>query len=228
MADRLWWIDALRGAGVVMMIAYHMLWDLSFLGLWSGDASAGWPRVLAIATGTVFLGTVGLSLASYRSNGGKPPWARSARLLLIAIAITLITALLFPAQAILFGVLHCIALSVLLVFPLATRPLLATAAGALMVAAGALLAAGGLSFPVLGPLPPGMSSLDHYPILPWAGVAALGAAAGAVLLRSSAVRSPQPRWARPLSAAGRRSLIIYLVHQPLLLMLLYPISVMAD
>ncbi|MCA9869819.1 MAG: DUF1624 domain-containing protein, partial [Anaerolineae bacterium] len=31
-AGRLWEIDALRGIAIIMMVVYHLLWDLSSMG----------------------------------------------------------------------------------------------------------------------------------------------------------------------------------------------------
>lgn len=227
--ERLWEVDALRGSGAVMMLAFHLLWDLAFLGLWGGNVHAGWPLLLALSTGVVFLGVVGMSLSVRRGRGGGMPFRRSLQLLLLALAVTTVTALLFPGQAILFGVLHCIALSLLIVHPLASRPALAAVVGAAMVGAGvALSVQDGGAWPLLllGLPPDGLATLDYYPLLPWAGVVALGAALGAVVFphgRRRGAPRPCPRWARPLGTLGRRSLLIYLIHQPLLLALLLPV-----
>jgi len=215
------------------MVAYHLLWDLSFLGLWAVDPNTGWPALLALATGTVFLGVVGASQSVRRARGIGPPYRRALQLLLVAMGITVVTALLFPGQVIVFGVLHCIALSALLVYPLAARPALAAAIGSAAVAAGAALAGmeGSTGLLLWIGLPPaGFATLDYYPLLPWAGVAALGAALGAVAFPRGQRRGPRrpcPRWARPFGALGRRSLLIYLVHQPLLLSILLPLSYVA-
>lgn len=111
---------------------------MSSLGLWSGDPTAGWPRALALATDAVFLFTVDLS---------------------IAFAITAVTLMLFPTRAIWFGVLHCIARSILIVYPEASA-FIAMVACALMVTAGVILhhAGGSTALLGLGPLPPEISS----------------------------------------------------------------------
>ena len=106
-----------------------LIWGLSSLGLCSGDPTAGWPRALALATDTVFLFTVDLSIAP---------------------AITAVTLMLFPTRAIWFGVLHCIVLSTLIVYPVASRSFIAMVAGALMVPAGVTLHHAGGSTALLG------------------------------------------------------------------------------
>ena len=74
---------------------------------------------------------------------------------------------------------------------------------------------------------PGFSSVDYTPIIPWFGVILLGISAGHVLVpqKGLLVRLPKPWKASSpvgvLTFLGRRSLIIYLLHQPLLFGCLY-------
>jgi uncharacterized membrane protein len=59
---------------------------------------------------------------------------------------------------------------------------------------------------------------DYVPLFPWMGVVFLGLALGHLLARrdfaSLAPLAGAPRWFRAL---GRHTLLIYMVHQPLLL-----------
>ena len=71
-------------------------------------------------------------------------------------------------------------------------------------------------------VPTGFHSLDYYPLLPWAGLFLFGVALGKLRLGiQKAHPGDQPVWARPFTAAGRRSLEIYLLHQPVLIGLLW-------
>ena len=67
---------------------------------------------------------------------------------------------------------------------------------------------------------------DWYPLLPWIGASLVGVAIGAVLYPAGE-RGPwlrrlvrAPRGTVPAGAPGRHSLSIYLVHQPVLIVLL--------
>jgi uncharacterized membrane protein len=59
---------------------------------------------------------------------------------------------------------------------------------------------------------------DHVPLLPWFGVVLVGVALGAALPRARVALDRMgrlsPRW---LGWLGRHSLLIYLVHQPVLI-----------
>jgi uncharacterized membrane protein len=63
--------------------------------------------------------------------------------------------------------------------------------------------------------------LDYWPIFPWFGVVLFGVTAGNALYGDRSKRAassiPRPSAVRPLAFLGRHSLVVYLVHQPVLL-----------
>jgi uncharacterized membrane protein len=73
------------------------------------------------------------------------------------------------------------------------------------------------------------STLDFEPVFPWFGPVLLGVAAGRIIvdtrLRNVLAAVPvRGRVSRGLQTMGRWSLVVYLVHQPILLGVLYPIA----
>ena len=59
---------------------------------------------------------------------------------------------------------------------------------------------------------------DYVPLFPWMGVLLLGVALGHVLVRTRfAVLAPLARLPLALRLLGRRSLVVYLLHQPLMI-----------
>ncbi|UMY15772.1 DUF1624 domain-containing protein [Methylobacterium organophilum] len=229
-------LDAARGAALAAMALYHATWDLGFLQLTPENYALTGPGHVAahlIAGSFLTIVGIGLWLANGRGLRWRPFLARLARIGGAALAITAATWWWFPDAYIFFGVLHCIAVASLLALPFLRLPALVTALVAAAVVAApfwgrhALLEEPVLSFLGLRTIPPRTN--DYVPLFPWFGLVLLGLAAakaGAPRL----LRGPLGRWqarsglARAASFAGRHSLAIYLVHQPLLLAILSGIA----
>lgn len=223
-----------------MMVAYHAVYDIDTLSPGSGpDPFTGIWKGLQLATGSLFLGLAGLSLAvaDGRDRGRGLGYAARARrrlprigqVAVAAVAVTLVTRLALDERYVRFGVLHCIAVSLLIA--LALSPLRAWCAvpGAGVIALGAWLSTRTSDTPglaALGVPPDPNPAVDYYPLAPWAGAVLIGFALGCVLYpqgrrgRWSARLARAPAWAPAAGLPGRHSLLIYLVHQPVLLALI--------
>ena len=226
-------IDVARGAALIGMAFYHLSWDFAYFRLAPADFPAIPPmRLVSHAVAGAFLMLAGVSLAMAH-RGGLRRAAFLRRLAMVggaAALLTLATYFYAPRQTIFFGILHCIAVASLLAGPLLRLPAwVGLAAGAAVVAAPALIAAPAFNAPALiwiglGTVAP--ETLDWRPLAPWSGLVFLGLA----LTRLNFARlaaSPLWRWrplARPacaLAFAGRHSLAIYLIHQPILFAILF-------
>ncbi|MGU3540357.1 heparan-alpha-glucosaminide N-acetyltransferase [Methylobacterium sp. A54F] len=232
-ADRLAVIDAARGCALVAMAAYHATWDLGFLRLMPENLALTGPgRAAAHVIAGSFLALVGVGVVLMNRGGIRPgPVAmRLARIGGAALLVTAGTALAFPDSYVFFGILHCIAVSSLLALPFLRGPVWLAAASALVVlalphlVAHPVLDAPALVFLGLGQVLPRTN--DYVPLFPWFGMVLAGLVAGRLGLPALArsrlgAWSPRRGPARALALAGRHSLAIYLVHQPVLLGLLY-------
>ena len=238
-APRLWEVDAARTAAIAMMVVYHVGYDLSLVGpgVPIDPFSGGW-QALQIACGSTFLFVVGVSLTIANARGrarGLAGWPlyrrhlrRAAEVGAGALAVTAVTRVAFGDDYVRFGILHCIAVA-MLIGPLLVRlgPLnlllaLAVLLGGLQLMLGPPSDAPGLF--LAGARVPGGVGIDWYPVLPWLAPFLVGLAAGRALYPGGARgawgrRLPSPAWARPLGAPGRHALPIYLVHQPVLVAL---------
>ncbi len=228
---RVWEIDFLRGLSIILMVGYHLLFDLGefrgverFLGFSTDLSTTAWT-IAQIFFATVFIALSGISSTLTRSNV-----RRGLRLLGISLLVSAATYVFDPASTVYFGILQCLAISMLLygaAFEKASSFAL-TLAGAAVVGLGAALPAlrraFALGFDWLLPLglhSPGFSSYDYFPLVPWFGVFLVGAALGKTLYAPK--RSLLP-WRLPVTFvnfAGRHSLLIYIVHQPLIMGALY-------
>jgi len=234
---RLWEIDALRGMAVVAMVFYHAMWDLSFAGVYPHDVGQGGWRLVARGIAATFLLLVGVSmtLVQARHPAGVPyrRWLeRGLKLLGWGLAISLVTWPIFRHQFIAFGVLHFIGTALLLAPLLLRTGPFAAPLGLLLLLGGRLLACcpvGTWWLLPLGLRPEGYISVDYFPLIPWLGVVLLGVALGRLYVaareRGLAVPSPPPSWARPAVFLGRHSLIVYILHQPVIIAILLLLGV---
>jgi uncharacterized membrane protein len=235
--ERFWEIDALRGLAVVMMIIYHFMYDLYYFGVSDAIFTISFWFYFQRTTATIFIVLVGLSLAVYRmrvvARGGKVAYQtvvlRGLRILAWGFVISVITWLVLgPRLYIRFGILHFIGVSILLAYPLLGRQRLNLAAGVALIALGKVLQGKTFEWPWffwLGFEPADHLYVDFFPLIPWFGVILLGIWAGNMLYLAQSRRWPAPDLAhylpiRLLQAMGRHSLPIYLLHQPILLLIL--------
>jgi uncharacterized membrane protein len=236
-ASRRWdAIDVARGIAIAAMVVYHFSWDLSYLKLIETNiiVEPGWKWFArSIAGSFLILVGIGLALAHARGFRLRPFLRRLAKIGGAALAVTIATYFAFPESYIFFGILHCIALSsVLALFFLRAPWPLTLAAAVFCFAAPWLFTSPELDAPWLDWLGLGETepfTNDYVPIFPWFGFVLAGLVIGNTLLHHGASMKPASRrscdpLSRTLAWAGRRSLPIYLVHQPLLLAVLFGIA----
>ena len=220
-------IDALRGVAIVSMVAFHATWDLYFFDYSNLDVTQD-PRgrLAAHLIAGTFLTLVGIGLV-LSVRGGFDARAFLIRLFKIAGGAAIVSVGTFyamPDEWIFFGILHAIALFSLLALPLVILPI-----GFIYPVAFVILFvlafASRISIDAPWLLWLGLSQTiprtnDYVPLFPWFGVVIAGVYIGRLALMSARIREfcsePLPRIAKPLQFLGRWSLVIYLVHQPLL------------
>lgn len=228
-------VDALRGFAMVWMTAFHFCFDLSHFGYWLQDFrhDAFWTlQRTAIVSLFLFCAGLGQAIAWHQGQG----WARfGKRWVQIAGGALLVSAgswLMFPRSYIYFGVLHGVA--VMLVLARLTAPWVRWLwpAGAVALALPHL-AHWALNEPLATWAPwfngKGLNWLglvarkpfteDYVPVFPWLGVMWWGLASGQWLLQRYAPLLQQPVGAalRPLAVLGRWSLSYYMLHQPVMI-----------
>ncbi|MGB7294182.1 MAG: heparan-alpha-glucosaminide N-acetyltransferase [Candidatus Aminicenantales bacterium] len=229
--ERIWEIDFLRGLSIILMVGYHLLYDLgemvgleSFLGFNTDLSTPAWLAAQYFFA-ALFVVLSGVSSTLSRSNV-----RRSLKLLAVAILISVVTFFFNRAATVHFGILHCLGVSILL-YGLDFEK----AAAAACAVAGAAVIGAGLAFPIilktmtidfnwllaLGIHTPDYSSFDYFPLLPWFGAFLAGAALGKSVYAAKRSLVPLRLPTTFVNVAGRHSLLIYIVHQPVILAALY-------
>lgn len=232
-------LDQARGLALVAMIIYHALWDGFQFGLliWTPERDQAMRLAAQIIAGS-FLTISGLSLALSSAASEIPLirrrsfWKRTGIVAGAAVLVSAASFIALPQAPIYFGILHHIAFASVIVACVATQhPFLAAALAALVVVIKASIALPALNHPSTIWLGLGTEvpvTADWVPVFPWLAAGLLGFAIGKHMLipwLQSRPPSPQqtqnPRPRDPLTWMGRRSLVIYLIHQPVLIGLIY-------
>jgi uncharacterized membrane protein len=227
-------VDIGRGIAIVAMVIYHFCWDLSYFRFIAADV--GYDQAWVIFARTilaVFLCLSGVSLVLGHGAGIRWAsfWRRWVFVVAGAVAITIVTWFAFPESFVYFGVLHAIALFSVMGLAFVRTPIgLAIVVAAIVIAlpfffSDPLFNEKAWSWIGFWQVPPPAN--DLVPIFPWFGAVLVGIIIARLVLASSlaprlAALAPTGRIPMALAFLGRWSLLIYLLHQPILLGLVYP------
>lgn len=230
-------LDILRGTALIAMASYHFLWDLGDFGYIDPSYPAtGWPKIYARCIASTFLFLAGLSMVLGHEQGFRTRayLIRLGKIVAAAALVSLASALAMPQGLIFFGILHSIAaMSVIGLLFLRLPGWVNIILAALAFLAPRYFASESFNTPWLWWV--GLStetrlSFDYVPILPWLCPFLLGMALGQSSTAMAALRhfaqgiSGKNPVNRLLVFFGRHSLTFYLVHQPVLIALLWIFS----
>jgi uncharacterized membrane protein len=240
-------VDALRGMAVVWMSAYHLFFDLNHFGYLKQnfylDPFWTWQRT-AIVSLFLFAAGLGQAIAVHQGQIWPRFWRRWGQVAACALLVTAGSYWMYPQSFIYFGVLHGMAIMLLVVRLTAgwggwlwvlggaaiTMQFIATYAHSAWAGAEFLNENG---FNWLGLVSRKPVTEDYVPLIPWLGVMWWGMAAGTWTLRQ------RPHWfrhapgsdrgpaIRGLAWLGRWSLSYYMLHQPVLIGLLMAVGALA-
>jgi uncharacterized membrane protein len=239
---RFWEIDTARGIAVVLMVFFHLMWDLSFFGAYSRSMMATPWRIFARSIGTTFIFLMGLSLtltySRLRPRMGswqlfKKYLLRGAMIFGWGMVITVVTYFVLGRGFVVFGILHLLGLSTILAYPFLRWRWVSLGTGIGIIVLG-FYANDVMSLSPwllwLGVKQMGRYMVDYYPLIPWFGVALLGVFCGFTLYPEGIPRFDLPDLSsrlpvRGLTFLGRHSLVIYLIHQPIILAILVLVGI---
>lgn len=231
---RYYLLDSLRGISIISMIAFHLCYDLFMIyGIntsWYYPITAVWERSICV----VFILVSGMCL-NFSGNGIK----RGILLNLAGFAVTCVTVIAEPNQAVWFGVLNLIGCSMMIVSVLSDnlkkiRPLSGALISFLLYAVSYDVPKGyvglfGLDIvrlpdflysckylAFLGFPSSDFFSTDFFPLIPWIFLFAAGFYLWNFIVEKNLTKYFELK-IPVLDKIGRYSLWIYLAHQPIIM-----------
>jgi uncharacterized membrane protein len=221
-------VDALRGLAIAQMVAYHLIYDLAYFGWLPYAMNREQPWVAwrsAIVFQFLFLVGISLALRAKFKPQATDFWRRWAQVAGAALSVSAGSALMFGPRFIWFGILHFVAVALLLGRPLPRFGAFNLVLGLLALILGLTVkieAFNAAPWSALGLVTRKPQPEDYVPLLPWFGAVLLGVGAAALWQRvhwrtPAMLHDLESRPARLLRWAGRWPLTIYLLHQPLLI-----------
>lgn len=232
--ERIWELDALRGLCILGMFAFHILFDLTALYGIIRWETPQWLRFIMNWGGVIFFLISGCCATLGTRCVRRGLIVLGCAMVVSAVSLGMYLAgIAVRAIIIYFGVLHCFAACMLLWYFFRRLP--TAALGVLAV----LFTALGIWFQGitvesrwlfwLGLAYDGFATSDFFPLLPFLGFFLAGAVLGRILYKDKKTLLPtaKPRF-RFLQWLGRRSLPVYLLHQPLITGLIYLILLLQE
>lgn len=241
--ERLHLIDSLRGVAIIMMVFFHLFYSMKYLfGLelawFSPPFSTVWQFIIA----SMFVGIAGFSSNLSHSNVG-----RALRLFSVAILITVVTWVASVDTPIKFGVIHCLAVCIF-IYALVEPALKKVDPRILAVVAlymyymtysvqdGFLTLAPSVHVMLpeslystqflfwLGFPHERFASGDYFPLMPYFFIFLFGAALGMIGSREGYASVLYKGRSGVLGFLGNHSLAVYLIHQPIIIGILFLIT----
>ena len=220
-------VDFIRGIALILMVIFHFCFDLNNFQYISINISTGmfWMvfRYLII---TIFLLCAGVSLYLAYEHGVDyiKVAKRVLRLVLASIAITSCTYFIFPNSWIYFGILHFITTASILGVFFVRMPFIAFIVGFFILIGWSvdILTMHWLFELLKNPLSLPLNSEDLISFTPWFGVVLIGVFLGEKEI--FVFDLIETRVVKTIALFGRHSLLIYLIHQPILFSFLYLLS----
>ncbi|MBR1811334.1 MAG: DUF1624 domain-containing protein [Clostridia bacterium] len=236
MQGRIRLLDMLRGGAVIAMVLYHTVYTFGAIFRLS-VFTAMYAALKFIAP--PIIATTFILISAYASSLSRKNVRRGALIFAVAMGLTVATCRIMPllginGAGIRFGILHFLGIAIMLspvLCKLARRlPPVPGIAVCILLAVGTRnpVKNGFFGLPVTDPIQsvnllfplgiyhPPFSSADYYPLLPWLFVFMIGCFIAVMLPKARLPRVCYKKICPPIEWIGRHSLLIYVIHQPVI------------
>lgn len=208
-------LDLYRFLAIVLMVFFHLSFDLSLFGQFAINFKEdpfwfGLPRLIVL----LFYTAAGISLriVHFPQINWSSLKKRSWQLGLGAIAVTITTKIMYPHNFVYFGTLHCLFVGTFAALPLLKYPRMVGLLGLVFLVSNYIFRP---EFFHLGKYIGSPDSIDYIPLYPWLGAFWLGIWMHSVNAHKLLAGISYPG-ERLVHWCSRHALAIYLLHQPLL------------
>jgi len=235
-------IDLIRGLAITLMVFGHILWDLDYFKLVSmnnmiySSLQKIVPPLFFIIVGVGLI--VSKKKAELKTKEEENKYytgliIRGLKIFNLGMILTVISMIFFPDRVIMFGVLHCIGITIILSVPFLKYRNYNFLFGMIILFAWTIFGQLHIENPTYFHLVLGLHqanfwrfTIDYFPLIPWFGVTLLGITIGDWLYCGDRRMFRMPdlskyKPAKIFSWIGQHSLSIYLLHQPVIAGVLY-------
>ena len=218
---RCYMLDIIRGICIILVVVYHIFYDLTAIF----DVNIPIFNAGIIDFLKYFFITLIIVISGISSNFSRSNLKRGLKILPFAIVITLVTYFFMPSELIIFGILHFFAFAMIL-YALVEKLVsyIPTVLG--LVITGLLYiftlnlydnvkgVPNSFLLYLLG-FNTGHTSADYFPLMPWFFAFLFGAILGRYFKENKAPEIFYKNTIPPLAFIGRHTLVIYILHQPI-------------
>ncbi len=234
---RYWELDALRGVAITLMVLFHIFFVINYFGGVKYDLRLPYYRFFALSAQILFFSLVGISLyISYNRREEnkffKKYVLRGLKIILYGLLISLLSFFVAQNAIVLFGVLQFIGISIIIGYFFLNLGKIN-----LLLGIGLILLNNVVNrihtdnywLLVLGIKPSNFATLDYFPLIPWFGLVLIGIYLGGIFYKNSIRQFTVCDYSslmpiKILSYLGRHSLFIYIIHFPIIFLLVYLFS----
>lgn len=214
----------MRGIAIIAMVIFHIAFDLQYFGVLPINVNDLFWIIFRDSIFSSFFLLVGISLTlSYSKNKPFTHFLlRGIKIFCWGLLITVATLLFLNQGFIYFGVLHFIGVSIVISYPVLRFKYANLIFATIIFGIWFLLSSITFDFSWLlwlGLKPHVFYSLDYFPLIPYFAIILIGIFLGNTFYKNHERQYKLPEYSiKPIEFLGKNALVIYLIHQPLIIL----------